>query len=70
MDTLRYDILDYKGGWLLTDGRGPPRAFLTSTQALDVAGADARARAGPTEINLWQNGELVRVYPELATAVE
>ena len=68
MDTMRYDIIEHHGGWFLTNGRGPPRPFLTASEAEAVAKAEALARTDPTEIHLWRNGEWVKVWPALRTA--
>lgn len=56
METLRYDIVERDGGWLITDGHGQPRVFLTLSEALSVARMDASSRAGPSEIHLWRDG--------------
>lgn len=63
MDALRFDIVELPSGWLLTDGRRPPQAFLSSAEALAVAKAEAAAAADRTEIHLWKNGTPTRIYP-------
>ena len=63
MDKVRYDIVERPGGWLLTDNRQPPRAFLSSFEAIGVAKAEARARPEPSEIHIWRDGVSVMLYP-------
>ena len=63
MEARRYDILEQDGGWTLTDGRGLPRVFLSSSEALSVARSEASLQTEPVEIHLWRNGVSVRIYP-------
>ena len=60
---VRYNIVEHNGGWLVSDGEGPPRAFLSASEAERVARMDALARTEPTEIHLWRNREWLVIKP-------
>lgn len=63
MARLRYDIIERNGGWLLIDSRGPPRAFLSSAEALTAAKSEVTQQTEPAEIHQWRNQVPTQVYP-------
>ena len=60
---IRYDVIPVDGGWVLTDSRGAPRAFLSESAALSVALALAGGAGQGVEVHLWRNGTSTIVYP-------
>lgn len=71
MSAERLDIVERPGGWLLSDMRGKPRYYLSSSEALAVAVEQARrtiTQGTAVEVHLWRNGQDTEVFVGRDTA--